>query len=818
MSFRPIAAAAFVLASCNGAELTDTDLVVGDPYDVQVGPYESTIRWTTHGIPHIIADDIGSASFAQGYAQAKHHVCNLADMIVKARSERAMYFGPGRDNVHIDSDFGWKHLQVRVQAERGFLSEPDYAQQAMIGFSAGYNKYIAETEQLPPACAGADWVKPIDHIDLYSYMYVMGQWGSGLALVNVVGQAQPPQTSNGQVFQPIAPPDIEILRFVEEPEMGSNGWAIGGDHSVTGKGALLSNTHFPTFGERQWHEVHMTVPGEYNIYGASLIGMPMVAMGFNEHIAWTHTVSSTPRFTPYLLQLQPGDPTRYKFGDGSEQMVATDYTIQVKQQDGSLSDLQRTLYSSRYGPIWNAPVVGWNGLHAMAYRDVNWNNNGMFSTWAGLNRATSMEDFTAVQREHQGVPWVHTIFADDKGNAMYMDSAATPNISPETWAGYDAFAATNFFAGQYKSFGLTVLDGTDPGAAWTDDDRAARSGTVPFDDNPQIVRRDFVSNANQNHWLANPDAPLTSFPRIYGPTGNPPTPRTRMNNFYLQGRGDAPERGDDNKWALEEIEAAAMSMRSSLSELVKSDVVDRCNAGPKSIMVSDESVEMGPICAILDRWDGRGNTHSVGAHVWREFLASDPVQDTIFPPSTFFEVPYDSGDPITTPYGLAAAPLDAPDPIPLAIARGAKRLTDNGFELDSELGDVQVRILGTERHPTPGGSFWEGYIAISDWTSGGKTTLDPFPNRGDVINNVSDLAEEGYVVNYGNSWVMAVQFGDDGPKARAVLVYSQSEDPSSEHYSDQTPLFSAQKMRPVLFTEEDILANPDLVEQTLSLE
>ena len=82
----------------------------------------------------------------------------------------------------------------------------------------------------------------------------------------------------------------------------------------------------------------------------------------------------------------------------------------------------------------------------------------------------------------------------------------------------------------------------------------------------------------------------------------------------------------------------------------------------------------------------------------------------------------------------------------------------------------------------------------------------------------SQLTADGYVNNFGNSWVMAMQFTDDGPVARAVMVYSQSEDPDSPHFADQTLLQETNDLRDVLYTTAAIDADPALVELQLVLD
>jgi acyl-homoserine-lactone acylase len=48
------------------------------------------------------------------------------------------------------------------------------------------------------------------------------------------------------------------------------------------------------------------------------------------------------------------------------------------------------------------------------------------------------------------------------------------------------------------------------------------------------------------------------------------------------------------------------------------------------------------------------------------------------------------------------------------------------------------------------------------------------------------------------------------------MTYSQSEDPDSPHFADQTERYgSGEGLRPVLFTEEALLADPGLAELQL---
>ncbi len=88
-------------------------------------------------------------------------------------------------------------------------------------------------------------------------------------------------------------------------EIGSNAYAVGADASQTNSGILFGNPHFPWQGAERFFMFHLTLPGEYDVMGSALIGIPAPVIGFNQNLAWSHTVSTGKRFTLYELELNP---------------------------------------------------------------------------------------------------------------------------------------------------------------------------------------------------------------------------------------------------------------------------------------------------------------------------------------------------------------------------------------------------------------------------------------------------------------------------------------------------------------------------------
>ena len=113
---------------------------------------------------------------------------------------------------------------------------------------------------------------------------------------------------------------------------------------------VLGNPHFPWQGAERFYQSHLTIPGKVDVEGASLFGVPLILIGHTQKLAWSHTVSTARRFTPFQLTLVPGSPTQYLFDGQVRTMKADKVTVQVPGAGGKLEPQTRTLYSTRAGP------------------------------------------------------------------------------------------------------------------------------------------------------------------------------------------------------------------------------------------------------------------------------------------------------------------------------------------------------------------------------------------------------------------------------------------------------------------------------------
>jgi len=263
------------------------------------------------------------------------------------------------------------------------------------------------------------------------------------------------------------------------------------------------------------------------------------------------------------------------------------------------------------------------------------------------------------------------------------------------------------------------------------------------------------------------------------------------------------------------VEGLLFNNRSYLAENILPSLLSLCAAqGSTPVDVDGTSVDVSQACAALEDWDGTMNLTSTGAHVFREFAFQ-------FNQAPQWETPFSLESPVTTPSGLMQNDVTLEQ-----LARATQVIEQAGVAFDAPLGDVQFveRSLpdGTAsgiKLPWAGAHNIEGGFNVFDLISNRNGTLLPRHNYEPVNSNTIMSAEaEGYHINYGTSWAMVINFTDEGPKGRGILTYSQSRKYGSEHFLDQTQLYSTQPtLRDIFFTDEEIEANK--IEQvTLSSE
>jgi acyl-homoserine-lactone acylase len=731
--------------------------------------YSATIRRTAHGIPHITASNFGGLGYGYGYAFAQDDLCTMAEDYVTVEGERSKWFGPdgtyyqGGNGVtvnNLDSDFFFQQIKDsgiigKLVSKAPPMGPKPEVRQAVRGYVAGYNKYLSDVggaSGVPdPRCRGKAWVRPITEQDAYLRFYQLVELASGDVVIPGIAEAQPPTPSlplgGGSPLNVTKTADALAQKLPDAlGAIGSNAVAIGKGGTRDHKhGLLLGNPHFPWVGTERFYQAQATIPGKINVEGASLFGVPVVLIGHNDNIAWSHTVSTAFRFTPFQLTLVPGSPTTYLYDGKPEQMTSRTVTVQVRQPDGSIKPQSRTLYSSRFGPIFNS-IEGiplpWTPATAFALGDANADNFRVFNHFLDTDMAKSANQVLDILKKYEGIPWVNTIVADRTGHALYADIGAIPNV-PNSKAQQ---CNTALGAATFQLLGLPILDGSRSACNWDTDADAIEPGLFGPSHLPHLFRDDYVTNSNDSYWLSNPHQPLTGFARIIGDENTARSLRTRIGLIMTQ------DQVDHGGFTRQDMQNMVFSDRQYAGELTRDDLVSMCRQMPAS--------QVGSACDVLAHWDLHENLDSKGAVLFRRFWDHASGAE----PSPFSH-PFSSSDPVHTPYGL-----DTNNPqVRLALIQAINDLQGANIPLDAAPGDVQKGPGGIPIHGGPGDPNGDFNAIYATFTSG--KGFDP--------------------VTEGSSYVQAVTWHDGPcPDARTILTYSLSDNPRSPFFDDQTEMFS----------------------------
>ena len=768
----PIKPAAWALAALCAGCATPT------PETIDARRPAVTIQRTAHGVPHISAPDLETLAYGVAYAYAQDNVCMLAQHLVTARGQRSRHFGADATgllgvnplpNPQIDL-FIAAHMDDAALEAAARTSSTD-AQALVRGYVAGYNRFLADTgvARLPTDCRGQPWVQPMTEAEYRRIAEIANvQAGIG-ALAEAMLAARPPQAKAAQaVQQPFDVADAEAAARelgLMEPALGSNAWAFGKASTANGRGLLLGNPHFPWSGNNRFWMMHLTVPGQLDVMGAGSLGSPVVLIGFNKDVAWSHTVSTGKRFTVHELTLKADDPTTYLVDGQPEKMQSRNVTADVRGADGTMSTRTQTVWSTRWGPVIVQPRLGlnWTAARAYALQDANSGNSRGNDAWLALNRASSVEGLRAGMAT-LGLPWVNTIAADRHGNAMYADASVVPDVDAELLA--RCAPSPQAAALSTSAAGIFVLDGSKSACGWKRDTASPAPGRIPLARLPVAVRQDWVINSNDSYLWTHPAQRFEAMSPLLG-DGVMRRARTRASLLEvpeLLARGPA---------TAASVQQQLFGNRNTMAGAVLPDLIAACDAGAPSAEAKDG-------CDALRGWDRRNNAESRGAVLFREFWRT--AQST----PGVWRVPFDRSQPTTTPTGLKLADAAVATRVWAALTQAVAKLRAAGVALDAPLGRVQRPLLTDEAIALHGGEDFEG-------------VLNYLGNR-----FAPGLTKDGLRIDFGTSYVQTVTFDDRGPVAQAILTYGQSTDPASPHATDQMRLYASKTWPALPFHAEDV--------------
>lgn len=711
-----------------------------------------TVAWMPHGIPHITAHDLQGLGFGTGYAYARYNACLLLDTVVTVNGDRSKYFGAhgeatlGFQTVsNLDSDVFFRGYFDPDALESDYRHNHARAWQLISGYATGVNSFLgsANAAGQMASCRGKPWVRPVTPRDIMMVIAQKSVLTSGSAFAGAFAAASPPGG-------PAAPDDRSVQPEPADKHVGSvgsNAYAFGSDVTRDHTGILVGNPHFPWNGPNRFFEMRQTIPGQLDVRGAALGGFPLVNIGFNRDVAWSHTVSTGQRFTIFRLALVSGHPDQYLVDGKVEAMERRTVSVPVLTPAGTIAPLARTVFWTRFGPIIVAEGRGlrWDDKQAFALGDSERNNTRLIDQWLRIGTATSSADLLAGLKEIHGLPWVNTVAADRTGKILMADKSIVPAVT----VGPENHCILKGATGG----GPLVMDGSHSACDWTS------APPLSTDLMPAVIRTDYVFNSNDPAWAFNKNGRMANVPPIVGMMGKPLRPRSRMSILAVEDRLNT----DHSALTMDDAASIVLDDRNYAATLVQPALATLCHGAEQ------RTVEQDGACGALEKWDGRDTPESEGAVLFREFWQK--ARNT----PDLWSVAFTPNDLADTPGTLAVSNPSVHQALLGALGGAAQKLQALHFPLSVPLAAVQYRETPGGKVAVPGGREFEGTLNIAGF---GALGADGY-GHADIV---------------GTSYLQVVSWKNGMPEARAILTYGQSGETNLPEYDDQTKLYAQSQL------------------------
>ncbi|NJN12831.1 MAG: acylase [Richelia sp. RM1_1_1] len=618
------------------------------------------ILWDTYGIPHIYGQDAISAFRAFGWAQMQSHGNLLLRLYGQARGRAAQYWGED----YIDSDRWMLTMGVPERASVWYEAQDASFRSYLDAFAESINTYVKEN---PNAIDDeVEVVLPVKGEDILAHLQRV------LNFTFVVSPEQVAGVSSS------------------ESKAGSNGWAIAPSRSASGNAMLLANPHLPWSDLYLWYEAQITAPG-IDAYGASLVGIPVLNIAFNDNLGWTHTVNTHDGWDAYQLELA-GDG--YRFDDKVRPFETKTVSLKVKQNDGTLQEQPLVVKSSVHGP-----VVSEKDGKVTALRVVGLDQPGVLKQWWDMARSQNLAEFEKVLQRLQ-LPMFTVMYADRKGHIMHLFNGLVPVREEGDFADWQG-----------------VIPGDTSKRLWTKNH--------PYEDLPRVVdpQSGWLQNANDSPWT-------TTFPLAIQPEKYPPYMAPRLMDFRAQ--SSARMLDEDKKITFNEMVKYKHSTRMEFADRILDDLIPAARKyGSK---LGQRAVN------VLEKWDRQANASSKGAVLfaaWAEELDFDQA----------FSKPWSQDAPRTTPDGLAN-PQDAVKLLETVAAKVEKAYG----KLDVAWGEVFRLKYGNVNLPGNGGDGYLGIFRVVNFAPSENAQFQPVAGDSYVAAiEFSTPVKAMALMSYGNS-------------------------------------------------------------------
>lgn len=511
---------------------------------------EVEIIRTSHGVPHIRAENLRAAGYALAWLQLEDYGPRTAMELLASAGRKGMVFG--RDSV--GSDFLARRAHDRAAA--GFPQLEQGTRDFYDGFARGLNRYIAQHRaEFPPAMPTDFTAVDVLAGDVEPPAYAAAR--------RLVANLQGGRAERAAARR--APGEASDADGAVDDNVGSNVWAFAPSRTTAGKAILMRNPHLAW--NAGYYEAHLTVPGVVDFYGDFRIGGPLPTVGgFNAHLGFATTNNHQRLYEFYAFAEDSTQPDHYLLDGASHALQQERIEVSYRTAHGTASATQ-TFYFTPYGPV----IHRGNG-RVYIVKTAGEGDYRIGEQWLHLMRASTFTEWKAAMRMRAATSSNFT-YADGQGTIAYLWNAALPKLPHPL--GSDSAA----------------IDVQRVGQMWSD--------LVPFDSLPLVVNPagGYVHNENNSPHFTNVRAGIDTSSAYVNI--EPPALSLRAQLGLQLVEGDA-------RYSLEDVVARKHTYRVLLADRVKADLIAAVDA-------THPTGDVAAARALLAQWDNTAAAASKGA-------------------------------------------------------------------------------------------------------------------------------------------------------------------------------------------------------------